>query len=186
MTNPIITDFQTLVSASSRFGHPVPTFDDGFGPLWIHRDSMGITGIVRAQTWEDAYAICEDEFMPECDLSVEDLRAEYSFRHQDVKMVGDRMGSIWQATEQDYEGGTLRPGVEFIRWETVETPTDDEDAWTENELFQEAYGWRPNGPNATDTQRHGLYAKDLNGDALELLTRDLLERLEITLEITNE
>jgi hypothetical protein len=76
--------------------------------------------------------------------------------------------------------------VEFIRWETVETPTDDEDAWTENELFQEAYGWRPNGPNATDTQRHGLYAKDLNGDALELLTRDLLERLEITLEITNE
>jgi hypothetical protein len=186
MTTPLITDFQTLVSAASRFGHPVPTFDDGFGPLWIHRDSMGITGIVRAQTWEDAYAICEDEFMAECGLSVEELRKEYSFRYDHVKMVGDRMGSIWQATEQDYEDGKLRPGVEFIRWETIKTPTDDEDAWMENERFQEAYGWRFSGANPTDTMGHGIYSKDLNGDALELLTRDLLERLEITLEITNE
>lgn len=186
MTNPLITDSQSLTSAASRFGDPIPTYDDGFGPLWIHRDSMGITGIVRAQTWEDAYAICEDEFMVECDISAEELRAEYNFKREHVKMVGDRAGNTWQATEQDYENGTLRPGVEFIRWQTVDTVSDDEGAWTENELFQEAYGFRPNGPNATDTHRHGIYAKDCNGESLELLTRNLLECMQVTLEITNE
>lgn len=62
-----ITDEQRLVSAHHYRGHPIPVYDDGFGPLWIHRDSMGISGIVRAQTWEDAYSICEDEFFPSAD-----------------------------------------------------------------------------------------------------------------------
>ena len=66
-TNSLITDEQSLLSAKSRFGHAIPVYDDGFGPLWIHRDSMGISGIVRAQTWEDAYSICEDEFFPDAD-----------------------------------------------------------------------------------------------------------------------
>jgi hypothetical protein len=70
----MINDDQTLVSAASRFGHPIRIYDDGFGPLWIHRDSMGISGIVRAQTWEDAYSICEDEFFPAGD---EDAAADY-------------------------------------------------------------------------------------------------------------
>lgn len=35
-------------------------YDDGYGPLWISRNSIGINGIVRARTWEDAYGICED------------------------------------------------------------------------------------------------------------------------------
>lgn len=62
-----ITDNQRLVSVTNRFGRKLPTYDDGFGPLWIHRDSMGISGIVRARTWEDAYSICEDEFFPDAD-----------------------------------------------------------------------------------------------------------------------
>lgn len=63
----IITDSQRLVGATSRFGSAIPVYDDGFGHLFIHRDSMGISGIVRAQTWEDAYSICEDEFFPAAD-----------------------------------------------------------------------------------------------------------------------
>lgn len=63
----LITDEQRLLGAKSRFGHEIRVYDDGFGPLFIHRDSMGITGIVRAQTWEDAYSICEDEFFPAAD-----------------------------------------------------------------------------------------------------------------------
>lgn len=74
-TNPLITDEQRLVSAKSRFGHPVKVYDDGFGRLWIHRDSMGISGIVRAQTWEDAYSICEDEFFPDADEDAVDEMA---------------------------------------------------------------------------------------------------------------
>lgn len=63
----LITDEQTLVSASTRFGNPIPVYDDGFGKLYIHRDSMGISGIVRAMSWADAYGICEDEFFPDAD-----------------------------------------------------------------------------------------------------------------------
>lgn len=62
-----LPDDKRLDSATSRFGSSIPVYDDGFGPLWIHRDSMGISGIVRAQTWEDAYSICEDEFFPSGD-----------------------------------------------------------------------------------------------------------------------
>lgn len=69
-----ITDSQRLVSATNRFGRQLPIYDDGFGPLWIHRDSMGITAIVRAQTWYDAYSICEDEFSPDADAEgIEEL-----------------------------------------------------------------------------------------------------------------
>lgn len=72
-----LTDDKTLVSATSRFGHAIPVYDDGYGPLWIHRDSMGISGIVRAQTWEDAYSICEDEFFPTADdAEAEGLRIQ--------------------------------------------------------------------------------------------------------------
>ena len=63
----LITDSQSIVAAKSRFGQPIPIYDDGFGLLFIHRNSMGISGIVRAQTWEDAYSICEDEFFPSGD-----------------------------------------------------------------------------------------------------------------------
>lgn len=64
MKTKLINDEQTLVSAKSRNGHLIPVYDDGYGALYISRDSMGINGIVRAQTWEDAYSICEDEFFP--------------------------------------------------------------------------------------------------------------------------
>ena len=61
-----LEDEHTINSATYR-GYPLPSYDDGYGTLFIHRDSMGITGIVRAQTWEDAYSICEDEFFPAAD-----------------------------------------------------------------------------------------------------------------------
>lgn len=60
----MIKDTQSLKSAKFTHGTPITVYDDGYGPLFIHRDSMDISGIVRAQTWEDAYSICEDEFFP--------------------------------------------------------------------------------------------------------------------------
>ena len=68
-----ITDNQRLVSAHFTHGTPIAIYDDGFGPLWIHRDSMGVSGIVRASTWKDAYGIAEDQFFP----TAEDAGAEY-------------------------------------------------------------------------------------------------------------
>ena len=52
-------------------------------------------------------------------------------------------------------------------------------------MFQEAYGFRPSGPNYNDVLKHGIYAKDLNGDSLEQLTDALIAELEITLVVSN-
>lgn len=71
----LINDEQSLVSATYSHGLAIPTYDDGFGPLWIHRHSIGISGIVRARTWEDAYAICEDEFFPSADAEASEEMA---------------------------------------------------------------------------------------------------------------
>ena len=70
-----IADDQRLVRVVNQFGRELPIYDDGYGPLFIHRDSMGISGIVRAQTWEEAYSICEDEFFPAGD---EDAAKDYA------------------------------------------------------------------------------------------------------------
>lgn len=187
----LITDSQSLVSAS-RNGYAIPVYDDGFGELYIHRDSMGISGIVRAQSWEDAYGICEDEFFPEASETMDEIRAEYNVRREHMKIVRQPDGFERPAERRDYDGGKLA-GVEFARWETRETPVhDDCMAFTENALFNEAFGFRPNGPRAGKNENgeprdpigHGIYAKDLNGDSLELLTAELAERLEIQLVIT--
>lgn len=176
-----LPDDKTLAGATSRFGSPIPVYDDGFGPLWIHRDSMGISGIIRAQTWEDAYGICEDEFFPEADESVDELRKEYGFRRDHVKIIKTRDGIERPDCLADYP--FAESGVQFVRWETRETP--DAEAWTDNELFQEAYGFRPNGANTRDKRGHGIYSKDLNGDSLEPLTESLRAELEITLSIAD-
>ena len=188
----LIEDGQSLKSAKSRFGYPIAVYDDGFGPLWISRCSIGINGIVRAQTWEDAYGICEDEFFPEANETMEEIVKEYGFRREHIKVVKD--ASVLTATDifaageraerypEDYPDGKLAPV--FVRWATRETP--DPEAWMDNELFQEGFGFRPNGPNQQDKIKHGIYAKDLNGDYLDPLMPELLEELEITLEIETE
>ena len=62
-----MNDNQTLNAARTQYGNPIQTYDDGYGPLFILRDSMGILGVIRARTWEDAYSIAEDEFFPDAD-----------------------------------------------------------------------------------------------------------------------
>jgi hypothetical protein len=97
---------------------------------------MGLTGIVRADTWEDAYECAEDELFPEADQTWEGM-----------------------AEDCDHKG-------------PIDTLPDAA-------CWQEAYGFRPNGPNATDTFHHGVYAKDLNGEALDRLTPALAKHLKL-------
>lgn len=136
-----INDNQSLVSAKNRFGYSIPVYDDGFGQLWIHRDSMGISGIVRAQTWEDAYSICEDEF---------------------------------------FHAGDDEADEENARIETLQDKNEIKHA---KACWDEAYGFRNNPRKESDGSYSSIYAKDLNGDSLELLTSKLLGELKITLEI---
>jgi hypothetical protein len=185
----MIKSDELLIGAKTAGGHDIPVYDDGQGPLWILRDSLGICGITRAATWTDAYSICEDEFFPEADETVEQLRQEYGYRTEHIKVVKD--ASVLVATEHtaigermvnnatDYPDGKLAP--QFLRWVSIDTP--DADAWPENECFCEGFGFRPNGPNDRDTLNHGIYAKDSNGESLDQLTPEMLKDWGITLDI---
>ena len=181
----LIKDGQRLIRATHGItkDFELPTYDDGFGPLWIHRHSIGISGIVRAQTWEEAYGICEDEFFPEADETIAELQKEFGFTREYVNIVNDGTAER-EATLADYGDKGLKDGISFVRWDLRETPNSE--AWVDNELFQEAYGFRPNGPNVRDKIGHGIYAKDLNGDCLDRLTPELVEELRIKLEIKDE
>jgi hypothetical protein len=206
--NGVISDTDSLVGA--RYigsGYEIPVYDDGFGPLWISRNSIGINGIVRAKTWEDAYSICEDEFFPEADETAEELIKEYGFKQEHVKIIHPATrktapvtfanGHIEafdidhsaerDATTADYEltGGKLLDG-QFVRWETRETPDPTFETVMDNELFQEAYGFRNNGRNEKDKIGHGIYQKDLNGDSLDRLTLEMLSGMRIELVIESE
>ncbi len=170
-----ITDEQTLVLARGRFDMSIPVYDDGYGELYVMRDSIGIVGIVRARSWADAYEICEDEFFVEASETIEELQKEYGFRREHKKVIMTPTGERY-AEPDDYP---LQRG-QFQRWDTIETP--DPDSWPDNELFQEAFGFRPNGPNMKDQIGHGIYAKDLNGERLDVLTMELAEEVEIQIE----
>ncbi len=190
----LINDTQRLVGAKSRFGHKIATYDDGYGPLFIHRDSMGISGIVRAQTWEDAYSICEDEFFPEASETIEEMEKEFSTEYLSGRELWEHeKGKLlekwtWQDLSEDGRAAVRsRPGKDV--------PFDSSNGgFTEHKCWQEQYGFRPNGPRAgnwedgrpKDPIGHGIYAKDLNGDSLDLLTQKMIEEWEITLEIESE
>jgi len=192
MKTPLITDTQSLVSASMHDGQiSIPVYDDGYGPLFIHRDSMGITGIVRARTWEDAYSICEDEFFPEASETLGEIRAEYNYTRRHAKIIRTPDGVEREDQLEDYP--FEKTGCLFVRWDTITTPAEEgEEVWPENELFQEAFGFRPNGRRSMekgvhrDPIGHGIYAKDLNGDSLDVLTPELVASLGITLEIVEQ
>lgn len=50
-------------------------WDEGWGKLWIYRESLGPIGIVRAHTWEEAYQYVVDEIMDDADESNPDSYA---------------------------------------------------------------------------------------------------------------
>jgi hypothetical protein len=199
----LIKDGESLVSARYKSsGTDIPVYDDGFGRLFIYRNSIGVGGIVRAQSWEDAYNICEDEFFPEADETMEDIVREYGFKRDHLKIIHPAIRKTApvtyvngyvevfnidhsierEATMADYEltGGKLLDG-QFVRWEIRDTP--DPDAGLENGLFCEAFGFRPNGPNTHDKIGHGIYSKDLNGEFLDTLTKEMLDIIGIELMI---
>jgi hypothetical protein len=202
----LINDEQKLVSARHRFTSSIKdheftseikTYDDGYGNLYIMRDSGGIMGIVRARTWEDAWSICENEFFPEAEETVEELIKMYGVRIEHVKIIHpayekavytNEEGKYWidyskekvaELSDYIHNGSLLHD--QFVRWETIETP--DPESWMDHPNFQEAFGFRPNGKNATDKIGHGIYAKDLNGESLEVLTEQMIQDFDITLQI---
>jgi len=56
-------DNTKIVSVHSKFDTPIKWYDDGYGPLWVYRNSMGVAGVIRAMNWHDAYDIVLDEIL---------------------------------------------------------------------------------------------------------------------------
>lgn len=179
-----LSDNTNLVRITNSYGREERIYDDGYGPLWIVRSPLHTYGIVRAETWEDAYSIAEDELFDDCDLTMEEIVAEYGFKREHVKIIKDASGVERDALPTDYPFDVT--GCSFVRWETRETP--DPEAWGENELFCEAYGFRPNGARSGSSNPVSfIYSKDLNGESLDPLTHELAKELGLTIETsTNE
>jgi hypothetical protein len=72
-------DHQSIREVLSGRWHPrtpLRYWDDGLGPVWLYRETLGPVGVVRAQTWEDAYECVIDEIMDDADLDDLDLDDE--------------------------------------------------------------------------------------------------------------
>jgi hypothetical protein len=176
-----IEDNQSIVKVTDKNGREIPFYDDGYGPLFVHHDQCGhfsfVSAIVRAMSFEDAYGIVEDEFLPEADESLDEIIKEYGFKRESVRVVKTGNG------EKYLEPGEMpSEGERFVGWHTKETP--DPDAWPENELFQEAFTFRPNGPKTGDVHRHGIASRNLEGVHLREVREADAE--EFTIEISTE
>jgi len=176
-----IQDNQRITKVTDKNGREIPFYDDGYGPVYVYHDQCGhfsfVAGIVRARSFETAYEIVEDEFLPEADESLEEIIKEYGFRRDHVKIMRSPVGLEFIA-----DGSPIDPACVFVRWETVETP--DTDAWSENALFQEAFTFRPNGPRVGDVHNHGIASKNLEGVHLREVRESDAE--EFTIEISTE
>lgn len=118
-----------------------------------------------------------------------------------IQVYDDGYGPLWVSTDSGGILGVIRcrrfedayeiAEEEFLpeASETVEELKKEYgENWFENELFQEQYGFRPNGPrnHERDPIGHGIYQKDLNGNWLWELTEELMSELGLELSIQKE
>jgi hypothetical protein len=75
VSKPLIHDEQGLRGATVN-GYKVRVWDDGSGPLWVLLETLGVTGIVRAETLEKAFVCAVDEIMDDADESDPDNRPD--------------------------------------------------------------------------------------------------------------
>lgn len=174
---PLITDEQSLDSAAYASGTPIKTYDDGYGPLWVHQNSLGITGIVRARTWEDAYSICEDEFFPAGDdFDPEEFKTIYMSRRELWLHEHGNSWEAWQAlTEQERDEIVYHGSGKDV-------PFAGE--FSDHPCWQEQYGFRNNARKEADGTLSSIYAKDINGDRLEPLTPEFARELGVVVKVS--
>jgi len=69
-----LEDACLVKAATGRFGtrYAIPVSDEIFGRLWACRGTYGVIGIVRAQTFEEAYECYLDDVAPDGDDNVPD------------------------------------------------------------------------------------------------------------------
>lgn len=83
-----VQDGDTFVVVD-RWGHKEDSWDDGYGPLWVYRETLGVVGVVRAKTWDDAYSCAEDELMDDADPDDPDTYAASYDRDADPEDLAE-------------------------------------------------------------------------------------------------
>ena len=165
----LITDEQELLGARTRFDNPIKTYDDGFGPLWVYRESLGVVGVVRAQNWESADSIVGDEILTP--IPEDDMIEAYGFYVIPEEPLNLAVSRWWDAMKGDGEHlarfKTEQEAMEHCARQIVLDQPDLVDGYK----FQD---------NATGS---GIVLEDVNGSSLDLLTPELLHELQITLQI---
>jgi hypothetical protein len=96
-------------------------------------------------------------------------------------IVGLVRASTWEEA-YDIAEDELFPEADQT-WEEIakelECPVE---SLMDDACFQEAYGFRPNGPNKSDKLNQGIYQRDLNGEWLDKFSEsNLLKRYGIAI-----
>lgn len=121
---------------------------------------------------------------------------------REIKIYDDAIGPLWILCDSTGIVGIVRASS----WEDAHSIAEDElypeadeetfadiarecdcadpEQLLESAVFQESYGFRPNGINKTDKHRHGIYQKDLNGDRLDRLNLQLIQQLKLRVFLT--
>jgi len=95
-------DCTQIIDVRNRWGNPIPWYDDGYGPLWAYRNSLSVVGVVRAQTWHDAYEIVLDEILTPIDDN--EVPEAYGFYGPDARR---------QMEEAEPEDMELQEGYQY-------------------------------------------------------------------------
>ena len=174
-TATLIQDDQSLESVASEYGTPIRTYDDGYGPLYVYRTSLGVTGIVRAQTWHDAYDCVLDDILTPIDASeIPDAYGAFEYLRDHPTL-----GQFWRKSADGHSSSWKLKRVTPSQLAAEIFACRSKSAEFQPEL-QEGYQYQP---NATDT---GIVSIDLNGESLDLLTPEFIERAGIVLTITDD
>ena len=106
----------------------------------------------------------------------------YNSNENNVYILRNTMGILGICTARDIQQALEITEDEFYQEaeETLERIIEEYgENYFDNPLFQEKYGFRPSGANIKDKIGHGIYQKDLNGESLELLTIETIEKLDL-------
>ena len=76
------------VSFRGRFGREYRYYD-GFGPIWLYTDASGMLAFVRAETWESALELVEDEILSPIEDEVELAELKLYAAGHDGELPGD-------------------------------------------------------------------------------------------------
>jgi len=159
-----------LIGATNAFGHPMRTYDDG-GPLWYYEDADGLTAIIAAQSWEDAYSIMEDEFL--CRVPMEYVHEAYGLYLLSPCLAFNPERITWDVCDDVENTRTSFQSETLAKAYINELMQSDRD-------LVEGYGYQS---NSTDS---GIIEYCQYGERLVPVTQTLLSERGITLQVTQD